>query len=58
LEAAVAGEVLLVGSIPLETAEQVFRRVGAPPGEPPPGIIDIIVADHLPAVELLHEAQS
>jgi hypothetical protein len=25
-----AGELLLVGSIPLDTAEQVFRRVGAP----------------------------
>jgi hypothetical protein len=27
-----AGELLLVGSIPLDTAEQVFRRVGAPLG--------------------------
>ena len=27
-----AGDLLLVGSIPLDTPEQVFRRVGAPLG--------------------------
>lgn len=107
-----AGELLLVGSIPLDTVEQVFRDVGGPLGRylwaiqwdlavenryveaaltqqgqaaaqslaerlmlpaceiaperpgrllteqgstPPPDIVDVIVADHLQAVELLHE---
>ena len=27
-----AGDLLLIGSIPLDTPEQVFRRVGAPLG--------------------------
>jgi hypothetical protein len=29
-----AGELLLVGSIPFDTPEQVFRRVGGPLGPP------------------------
>jgi hypothetical protein len=32
-EATMAGDLLLVGSIPLDTAEQVFRRVGGSPGK-------------------------